>query len=596
MADALCGPSNALQTFQKHTSVDRTLQQDRLSSRQSPAQGFRSSLGPNVGALDAEFDAFQAGHAGPPQPLFQPFPPQQHLTHHAPRPHFAQTPVSPDWASDFQRLNIGPAHMMQHHPPQASDAAAAWHQDFMNQSPGIQSQQHIASKFGGMDGAGTSMGAYARPMYGGFGGVNSMGVQGQGIVNGNQSAAESVPTFDDAAFERAFQQAQQDMVGETELESRQQEAGNFRSEEEWETAIRKLEEENKKLFLQALAESQSSQESYEAQLEHLIRENKERLAQRSAQEHVPADYESLVMLHEEQDRMRRMKIQQQERQQQRLDTLAETDPVLLRIRDKRLPVYLTIKLRSEFELGRKEEALQHLQGLEDLEQRGLLAADASEAKWCVDTLQRIVNRDPLQEMRERVESLIAAINERLMSSYPLLATGIPIRQENIWDELRAAGYNTPDNPLLERVDQQPEQKQGKQAHRNNDDEMADTAGRLLERVADNTSEKFQNSQFLELMRRLRDREVRVEGDKMVEVSAQPSVSIPPVQSSYPTTAFSSAPPEIDRNILDHAGVDFGMPVDSEQEPNFSRQSSVGPPTDESSGQFSYYNVNSSYHR
>lgn len=38
MGDALCGPSNALQNFQKHTSVDRTLQQDRLTSRQSPVQ------------------------------------------------------------------------------------------------------------------------------------------------------------------------------------------------------------------------------------------------------------------------------------------------------------------------------------------------------------------------------------------------------------------------------------------------------------------------------------------------------------------------------------------------------------------------------
>ena len=38
MADALCGPSNALQNFQKHTSVDRTLQQDRLVGRHSPSQ------------------------------------------------------------------------------------------------------------------------------------------------------------------------------------------------------------------------------------------------------------------------------------------------------------------------------------------------------------------------------------------------------------------------------------------------------------------------------------------------------------------------------------------------------------------------------
>jgi hypothetical protein len=38
MADALCGPSNALQSFQKHTTVDRTLQQDRLVGRHSPSQ------------------------------------------------------------------------------------------------------------------------------------------------------------------------------------------------------------------------------------------------------------------------------------------------------------------------------------------------------------------------------------------------------------------------------------------------------------------------------------------------------------------------------------------------------------------------------
>lgn len=38
MSDTLCGPSNALQNLQKHASVDRTLQQDRLISRRSPSQ------------------------------------------------------------------------------------------------------------------------------------------------------------------------------------------------------------------------------------------------------------------------------------------------------------------------------------------------------------------------------------------------------------------------------------------------------------------------------------------------------------------------------------------------------------------------------
>ena len=51
----------------------------------------------------------------------------------------------------------------------------------------------------------------------------------------------------------------------------------------------------------------------------------------------------------------------------------------------------------------------------------------------------------------------------------------------------------------------------------NDDALAQTAGELLDKVADNQSTKFQKSSFLDLMRRLRDREARVEGEKIVEV-------------------------------------------------------------------------------
>lgn len=51
------------------------------------------------------------------------------------------------------------------------------------------------------------------------------------------------------------------------------------------------------------------------------------------------------------------------------------------------------------------------------------------------------------------------------------------------------------------------------------DQLAAVAGELLEKVADNRSEKFQNSTFLDLMRKLHNREVQVEGDKMVRVGA-----------------------------------------------------------------------------
>lgn len=56
-------------------------------------------------------------------------------------------------------------------------------------------------------------------------------------------------------------------------------------------------------------------------------------------------------------------------------------------------------------------------------------------------------------------------------------------------------------------------------HANDDpDALSRTAGELLTRVSGNTSEKFANSQFLELMRQLRDKEMIVQGDRIVETA------------------------------------------------------------------------------
>lgn len=46
------------------------------------------------------------------------------------------------------------------------------------------------------------------------------------------------------------------------------------------------------------------------------------------------------------------------------------------------------------------------------------------------------------------------------------------------------------------------------------DDLARTAEQLLHSVQDNTTDKFQNSVFLQLMRQLRDKEVVVEGDQI----------------------------------------------------------------------------------
>ena len=56
---------------------------------------------------------------------------------------------------------------------------------------------------------------------------------------------------------------------------------------------------------------------------------------------------------------------------------------------------------------------------------------------------------------------------------------------------------------------------------NEADELAKTAGQLLESVKHDTSEKFKQSNFLALMRQLRDREVAVDGDKFRHVSNSP---------------------------------------------------------------------------
>lgn len=63
---------------------------------------------------------------------------------------------------------------------------------------------------------------------------------------------------------------------------------------------------------------------------------------------------------------------------------------------------------------------------------------------------------------------------------------------------------------------QKREEEGKEA--DDAEELARTAGQLLENVKSDQSQKFQESSFLSLMRQLRDREVRVEGDVLVDVS------------------------------------------------------------------------------
>ncbi|KAH9865484.1 hypothetical protein J1614_009068 [Plenodomus biglobosus] len=489
MADALCGPSNALQNFQKHSTVDRTLQQDRLVGRHgSPAQGFRSSQQPNA-LLDSEFDAFQAGVPGPPPQDFHHFAPQ--FAQPRPPP-FAHAPQAPDWASDFQRLSVAsppPQVVQRQQPSQAANAASAWHQDFMRQqTPVVQAPVIQPSPY-------SSMGGYNM---GAFGGQQSYmqppAFQPSQIAQGKQPVQDTIPAFDEAAFEQAFAQAQQDMMN-------------------------------------VATQEQKMEESRQANPEVLGAS----------------------------------------------DRPGEMDP-LIRIRETQPDIYSAIQVWSETGLGRTEEAVTFLDKMASLEQSGELVQDPNEATWIVDSLQRIIQRDAPVEVQTRAEEVITAIQQRLMSQYPLFsgtALNSTWLRQSSEEELRR---NAPEQPVLQSEPKEEERQQQQQPQRNEEDEMAETAGRLLERVADNTSEKFQNSQFLSLMRKLRDREVKVQEDKIVEVdgSSSTTTGAAQVSSSTPTSAttnhsaphhhqpqqpqYSSSIPPIDREILNHAATDFETPI------------------------------------
>ena len=92
---------------------------------------------------------------------------------------------------------------------------------------------------------------------------------------------------------------------------------------------------------------------------------------------------------------------------------------------------------------------------------------------------------------------------------------------------------------LLRANESTEDQQMRDPEEHDDDALAMTAQELLEKVDHNQTEKFRNSQFLALMRKLRDREVKVEGDKMVE-TVRPSLNkhlLPPI--SIPDSTYGS---------------------------------------------------------
>ncbi|KAE8360326.1 hypothetical protein BDV27DRAFT_41983 [Aspergillus caelatus] len=205
MSDALCGPSNALQNFQKHASVDRTLQQDRLVSRQSHSQGFRSQ-NPNEGIPDPEFAAFESNMPGAPLPDLQ------HPGHFA-TPHFAvhNQVEKHNWTADFQRLQISGSSPLAHQqvgptPASASNLAQhGWRNDFLAQqrqpSP---AQQHKPFAQGFQP--------FFTPSYPIHESAVNAPPPSQALT---ASQLPSTEAFDESAFEAAFEQAKADLASQT---------------------------------------------------------------------------------------------------------------------------------------------------------------------------------------------------------------------------------------------------------------------------------------------------------------------------------------------------------------------------------------------
>ncbi|KAF9010527.1 hypothetical protein BDQ17DRAFT_1387762 [Cyathus striatus] len=111
------------------------------------------------------------------------------------------------------------------------------------------------------------------------------------------------------------------------------------------------------------------------------------------------------------------------------------------------------------------------------------------------------------------------LNNFRMNSISMFAPQIhnPIVNHSIsWEKEFSAqelALNTTNAPVIQQEQQQPETTQ---LSRNEGDELARAAGLLLENVKHEQNPKFQNSQFMGLMKQLRDGMVVVEGNQMVE--------------------------------------------------------------------------------
>lgn len=143
---------------------------------------------------------------------------------------------------------------------------------------------------------------------------------------------------------------------------------------------------------------------------------------------------------------------------------------------------------------------------------------------------------PMQEDHD-LEAMIEKVEAATQQEATNMLNDVAQEDERYWrPENTIHASDVEHQPFYQPVHDEQREEQDEQRQTHDDDQLAATAQELLEKVSHDQSDKFKNSQFLSLMRKLRDREVRVEGDQMVETTAvSPTAEITsalPSQSSF----------------------------------------------------------------
>ncbi|KAK5674216.1 hypothetical protein LTS10_013053 [Elasticomyces elasticus] len=533
MAD--CGPSNPLAQFKQQTNVDRSLQNDRFTSRSSPAQGFRTQ-DPNAGVLDPEFEAFQAGISNPEQLQYGGQLPQAQQSPYlftgatntsrgrAPDP-VARGDVG--WANDFQQLHIsGPQlQQQQQFPVQADDNLTAnWAQGFRQH---VQQQPVQRPLNGGSPsplqfqqrarmGMGMGMSGYQPQFQNQFGGQASSvapNVQQQG--KGKQPAYEA---FDDAAFEAAFSQARSEMMDES-----------------------------------AAVEAPQVQERTSPYLMQSL--NNEDLQQDFSKEEFAQDSITYVNAF------------QKQLEKQKASGMASRDKDVERTVEQYSPT-LVQTMRNEMQNSGAQDAV----GQKEAQAQAL--AESEKLKW--ETYARGPPDAAMYEKAQQRRDLIhQAEQEEVIKAKEQEASRVGIDYDaeqgtNGWDKLE---------PRPQELTAEEEAMNQDVQSRAEADALAATAEELLSKVQDNQSDKFRNSQFLSLMRKLRDREVKVEGDKMVDSATVSTSFLKPAAVLYEDSGYGSSDAttphreerrgdggHFDTHICQHPGCDIDHVYDHWESP------------------------------